>query len=373
MAGDDSIPDVFSGPRRSTQLRQAPRHLDPYIAVFSAVITELLPDDGDNLQFHDICDDAYWIVAMGNEYAFILQNDTWELLPLPPGKWSNSRMIEALATSLMEDFAMTDLGLITKYLGVNFVLHPHGLLLHQESYTLSILEEFSFLDCRPSFIPLNEGVQLRREIGTSPVDSTLYKRLVGKLLYLIRTRPDIAFATNQASRYMHEAQELHLAVVKGILRYLKRYPSYGIFYDNGEDDNLEGYSDANYAADLDEPISTSAYLFTLGSSSWNSKKHSSTARSSCESEYCGLTLCAMEAMWIRRLLQEIGCYSANPTRIGVDNHSAIKLANNPVFHDRTKHFKVDWHFCRQSKALEYMGVLDVYSTAIIQMDLEKVR
>ena len=106
----------------------------------------------------------------------------------------------------------------------------------------------------------------RRETGTPPVDATLYKRIVGKLLYLTRTRPDIAFATNQASRYMHEPQELHMAVLKGILRYLKRYPSFGIYYVKGEDDNLQGYFDANYAADLDERISTSAYIFTVGSS-----------------------------------------------------------------------------------------------------------
>jgi hypothetical protein len=153
--------------------------------------------------------------------------------------------------------------------------------------------------------------------------------------------------------------------LKGILRYLRRYPSFGIYYINGEDDKLQGYSDANYAADLDERISTSAYLFTLGSSpiSWNSKKQSSTARSSCESEYRALSLCTMEATWIRRLLEEIGFSSMIPTYIGVDNQSAIKLANNPVFHDRTKHFEVDWHFCRQKVeageiSVEYISTAD---------------
>lgn len=499
-------------PRRSNRTRQAPRHLDAYIATLEADATSgLLPDDGEDLQFKDVCHDANWIAAMEAEYASILRNETWDLMPLPPGKraitarwiyklkpgspgqpprykarlvargfqqqqgidygetfapvvrWETIRIISALAahrhwiirhldvqtaflngiikeevymqqplgfvsagrerevcklkralyglrqsprawyhridvalhdkglhrsqadsnlyilehhgeivllilyvddlyltgshpqlihdlaTSFMAEFAMTDLGAISKYLGVHFVHTSGGLLLHQEPYALSILAEFSFLDCRPSFIPLNEGLQLRRDTGTPPVDATMYKRLVGKLLYLTRTRPDISFATNQASRYMHEPQELHLAVVKGILRYLKRYPSYGIYYVNGEDTTLQGYSDANYAADLDDRISTSAYLFTLGSSpvSWNSKKQSSTARSSCESEYRALSLCAMEATWIRSLLSEIGCSSSIPTPIGVDNQSAIKLANNPVFHDRTKHFEVDWHFCRQ--------------------------
>lgn len=188
---------------------------------------------------------------------------------------NNFWVLEELAKSLMADFAITYYGPIIKYLGVNFVHHSRNLLLHQESYTLSILDKFYFLECRPSFISLNEGVMLRCEIRTTSVDSTLYKRIVGKLLYLARTRHDIAFAINQTSRYMHVPQELSLAVVKVILHYLKRYPSYGIFWVNGEDDHLQIYSDANYVTDLDEHISTSVYLFTLGSSpvSWNSKKH----------------------------------------------------------------------------------------------------
>lgn len=112
-------------------------------------------------------------------------------------------MIDTLATSLMKEFAMTNLGLITKYLSVNFVRQPCGLLLRQESYTLSIIDEFSFLECQPRFIPLNEGVQLWRKTMTPPVDSMLYKHLVGKLLYLSHTQPDIAFVTNGASKYMH--------------------------------------------------------------------------------------------------------------------------------------------------------------------------
>lgn len=109
---------------------------------------------------------------------------------------TNSPLFSDLATSLIEDFAMTDLGLVSKYLGVHFACHQCSLFLHQETYTLSILEEFSFLECWPKFIPFNEGLQLHQETGIFPIDVILYKRIVGKLRYPTRTRLDIAFTTN---------------------------------------------------------------------------------------------------------------------------------------------------------------------------------
>lgn len=122
-------------------------------------------------------------------------------------KGSHPQLIDDLALALMKEFAMTNQGTISKYLGVSFVHTLGGLLLHQDPYALFILAVFSFDDCRPSFIPLNEGLQLRRNTGTLAVDTTIYKRLVRKLLY----------------------HSYH---------YLKRYPSFCIFYENGEQSKL---------------------------------------------------------------------------------------------------------------------------------------
>lgn len=154
---------------------------------------------------------------------------------------NNWYILKELVTSLTMKFAMTDIDLV-----VNFVRHSCGLLLHQEFYTLCTLNNFFILECQQSFILFNEGVQIQSETRISLLNSTLYKRFVRELLYLTRTRPDIAFAINQASKYMHESHKIHLVVIKAILRLFKTYSSYDIFYVNEEDDYLRMYFDVNY-------------------------------------------------------------------------------------------------------------------------------
>jgi hypothetical protein len=119
-----------------------------------------------------------------------------------------------------------------------------------------------------------------------------------------------------------------------------------------EETRLEGFSDADYAGNLDDRTSISAYLFQLGSTpiSWCSKKQSSTARSTYESKYRALSRGTCEAIWLRRLIQELGFGNGQPTTIWCDNQSNIKICKNPVFYDKTKHFEVDWLFTRQKVA-----------------------
>jgi hypothetical protein len=244
---------------------------------------------------------------------------------------------------------MTDLSSVTRYLGIQFQRTHHGLLLHQHDFAMSILLLAQMLDFRPTFVPMAEGTVLRRSMNAPTVNAQLYRQLVGKLLYLTRTRPNLAFSVGVASRYMQVPKESHLELVRSILRYLRRYPSIGLYFAAGEDNHLQSSSDADYAQDADDRISVGAYLFTLGPTpiSWSSKKQTTTARSSCESEYRALSNCTSEAIWLRRLMSEIGFGSSVPTILKCDNQSAIRIARNPVFHDRTKHFQVDWHFSRQ--------------------------
>ena len=123
----------------------------------------------------------------------------------------------------------------------------------------------------------------------------------------------------------------------------------GLFFKQGEENRLHGYTDADYGQDIDDRISVGAYIFFLGNSpiSWNSKKQSSTSRSSCESEYRALAQCTCKAVWIRRLLEELRILDDKPTHLYCDNQSSIKLSYNPVFHEKSKHFEIDCHFTRQ--------------------------
>ena len=134
-----------------------------------------------------------------------------------------------------------------------------------------------------------------------------------------------------------------------MLNYVRKYPDTGLWFPRKGGTSLSGFADADYNGNPNDRTSTSAYIFYYGQIpiSWSSHKQSSSARSSCESEYKAFAKCTCEAMWLRRLIKELGFLPDQPTNLWCDNQSAIKLTRNPVFHDKTKHFEIDWHFTRQ--------------------------
>lgn len=242
---------------------------------------------------------------------------------------------------------------------MQFERNPTALRMLQTEYAISILQHFGMQDCAPSSTPLPEGMTLSKESATPPVDATLYRMLVGELFFLAKTRPDIAHAVSVVSRYMQNPQEAHLQATKDILR----YTDLGLFFKKGEENRLHGYTDVDYGQDTDDMNFVSAYIFFLGNSpiSWNSKKPSSTSRSSCESEYRALAQCSCEAVWIRRLLEELKILDDKPTNLYCDNRSSIKLSYNPVFHERSKHFEIEYHFTRQKVENDTISVEFIFS------------
>ena len=234
-------------------------------------------------------------------------------------------------------------------MGIQFDRDYTGLRMHQTEYALSILHQFNMEHCAPSQTPLPKGIILAKDTATPGVDATIYRTLVGKLLFLTKTRPNITHAVSVVSRFMQNPQKAHLQAAKHILRYVRRYLDLGLFFEPGEENRLHGYTDADYGQNIDDRISIGAYIFFLGNTpiSWNSKKQTSTSRSSCESEYKALAQCSCEAIWIRRLLQELKILGNEPTNLYCDNQSSIKLSYNPVFHEKSKHFEIDYHFTRQ--------------------------
>lgn len=243
---------------------------------------------------------------------------------------SNTQPIAQLKGHLHKNFRTNDLGPIQRYLGLEFERNPTSLRMHQTKYALSILQQFGMETCTPSQTPLPEGTTLSKDSATPPVDATLYRMFVGKLLFLTKTRPDITHAV------MQSPQEAHLQAAKHILRYIRRHPDLGLFFQQGEEICLNGYTDADYGQDIDDRVLAGAYIFFLGHSpiSWNSKKQSSTSRSSCESEYRALAQCSCEVVWIRRLLDELRILDDKPTNIYCDNQCSIKLSYNLVFHKK---------------------------------------
>ena len=204
------------------------------------------------------------------------------------------------------------------------------------------------LGCQPVSTPIDSNHKLCAESGY-PVNKERYQRLVGRLIYLCHTRPDISYAVSVVSRYMHDSRSGHLDAVYRILRYLKSSPGKGLMFKSHGHLNVEGYCDADWASCLDDRRSTSGYCVFVGGNlvSWRSKKQSVVSRSTTEAEYRALSLGVSEMLRVRNLLSELNVLRKGPFRVWCDNKSAINIANNPVQHDRTKRVEIDRFFIKE--------------------------
>ncbi|XP_074356626.1 secreted RxLR effector protein 161-like [Apium graveolens] len=201
--------------------------------------------------------------------------------------------------------------------------------------------------CNPASTPTEFDLKLNKDRNGTKVDNTLYKQIVGSLMYLTTTRPDRMYSVSLISRYMENPTKMHLLATKRILRYLQGTRDFGLFYQKGEKD-LFGFTDSDYAGDQDDRRSTSGYVFMLGTTavSWSSKKQPIVNLSTTEAEFIAATACACQAIWLRRILEELQVKQVKATTIFCDNNSAIKLSRNPVLHGRSKHIDVKYYFLR---------------------------
>nr|XP_027086538.1 uncharacterized protein LOC113708274 [Coffea arabica] len=248
--------------------------------------------------------------------------------------------------SVMNEFEMSDLGWMHYFLGIEVMQSDDGIFLSQKKYVGEILNRFQMKDCNSVSTPSECGVKLHKDHNGKKVDSTLYKQIVGSLIYLTATRPDVMYSVSLISRYMENPTELHLLATKRILRYLQGTRNLGIYYKKGEKSNLVGYTDSDYAGDQDDGRSTSGYVFMLGIGAicWSSKKQPIVTLSSTEAEFVAATACACQAIWMRRILEELRFKQYGATIILCDNSSTIKLSKNPVVHGRSKHIDVKLFF-----------------------------
>jgi len=214
-----------------------------------------------------------------------------------------------------------------------------------------ILHRFKMQDCKPVSTPISTGLKLGKDESAEKVDESLYRSLIGSLLYLTASRPDILFAVSLLSRFMHSPRETHFTAAKRVLRYIKGTSTFGIFFPAfaGESLKLVGYSDSDWGGCIEDSRSTSGYLFSLGTSffSWSSKKQETTVQSTAEAEYIVAASAINQAIWLRKMLKDLGCEQTEATKIMCDNISTVSISKNPVFHGRTKHIKIKFHFIRE--------------------------
>jgi hypothetical protein len=256
--------------------------------------------------------------------------------------------IRNLKKMLAKSFDVKDLGFLHFFLGIEVAYGAQGIYLSQRKYVLDLLAETGMLGSKPAATPIEPNLRITRNSG-EPVDRVRYQRLVGRLIYLSHTRPDIAYAVSLVSRYMHDPRSNHLDVVNRILRYLKGCPGKGILFSNHGHLEVEGFTDADWAGCLDDRRSTSGYCTFVGGNlvSWRSKKQSVVARSTAEAELRSMASGLCELLWLRLLLTELRLFRGGSLRLYCDNQAAINIINNPVHHDRTKHIEIDRHFIKE--------------------------
>uniref|UniRef100_A0A2N9IJ59 Uncharacterized protein n=1 Tax=Fagus sylvatica TaxID=28930 RepID=A0A2N9IJ59_FAGSY len=262
---------------------------------------------------------------------------------------------------LSQQFEMKDLGTLSYFLGLEVTSSSDGYYLSQAKYASDLLSKAGLTDSKTVSTPLELNVKLNTTDGEPLSDATLYRQLVGSLIYLTVTRPDLAYAVHLVSQFMSAPRSTHYAAVLRILRYIKGTLFHGLHFSAQSSLELRAYADADWAGDPTDRRSTTGYCFLLGSSliSWRSKKQSVVARSSTEAEYRALADATSELLWLRWLLADMGAPQTTNTPIHCDNRSAIHIAHNDVFHERTKHIEIDCHFIRhhlQQSALHLLSV-----------------
>jgi hypothetical protein len=256
--------------------------------------------------------------------------------------------IAKLKECLSQAFEVKDLGKLKYFLGIEVARSSKGIVLSQRKYTLDLLNDMGMLGCRAASTPIDQNNKVTAESGES-VDKEKYQRLVGRLIYLCHTRPDISHAVSVVSRYMHDPRDGHMEAAQRILRYLKGTPGKGLWFKSNGHLGVDGYCDADWASCLDDRRSTSGYCVFVGGNlvSWRSKKQSVVSKSTAEAEYRAMSQGLSEMIWVRNLLSELKVLRKGSVKVWCDNMPAINIANNPVQHDRTKHVEIDRFFIKE--------------------------
>ncbi|PKU61149.1 Retrovirus-related Pol polyprotein from transposon TNT 1-94 [Dendrobium catenatum] len=260
---------------------------------------------------------------------------------------NNHKDISTVIDKLSQQFTMKHLGQVHEFLGIKIDRSTNTYFLSQRKYTESILHQARLTNCKSLANP--NCTKLPSNLQEDPVlsDPTTYRRIIGSLQYLVLTRPNIAYSINQLSQHMQQPLLQHTYLLKRLLRYIKGTIDYGIPITKSNL-VLHSFSDADWAGDPDTRKSISGYCSFLGTSliSWTVKKQNTVARSSTKSKYMALASLTVDVIWLRRLLEDFGTQQLQPTSMFCDNTSAIVLANNHVFHARTKHVEIDQKFIR---------------------------
>ncbi|GJT96901.1 putative ribonuclease H-like domain-containing protein [Tanacetum coccineum] len=233
---------------------------------------------------------------------------------------------------------------------------------NQNKYVEEILKKFGFSTVKTASTPMETSKPLLKDAKAEDVDVHLYRSMIGSLMYLTASRPDIMFVVCACARFQVTPKVSHLHAVKRIFRYLKGQPKLGLWYPKDSPFNLEAYTDSDYAgASLDRKSTTGGCQF-LGRRliSWQCKKQTIVANSTTKAEYVAAASCYGQVLWIQNQMLDYG-YNFMNTKIFIDNESTICIVKNPVFHSKTKHIEIRHHFIRDSNEKKLIQMIKIHT------------
>lgn len=263
---------------------------------------------------------------------------------------NDSSTLQQFKDYLGQCFHMKDLGKLKYFLGVEVARSKEGIFLSQRKYALDIITETGLLGSKPSSVPIEPNHKLA--LDNSPLLSKpeAYRRLVGRLIYLMFTRLELSYAIHILTQFMKAPRQAHFDAALRVVRYLKGTPSQGILLRADSSLQINAFCDSDWQACPLSRRSLSSYIVLLGNSpiSWKTKKQNTVSVSSAEAEYRSMAYALRELKWIKQLLQAFGVPHRQPMKLFCDSKSAIYIAANPVFHERTKHIESDCHQVRDA-------------------------
>ncbi|GJW45417.1 putative ribonuclease H-like domain-containing protein [Tanacetum coccineum] len=252
--------------------------------------------------------------------------------------------------SLMhKKFQMSSIGELTFFLGLQVMQRDDGIFISQDKYVADILKKFNFVTMKTASTPIETNKALLKDEEAEDVDVHLYKSMIGSLMYLTASRPDIMFVVCACARFKVTPKVSHLHAVKRIFRYLKGQPKLGLWYPRDSPLDLEAFSDSDYVgASLDRKSTTEGLIQTI------------VAKSTTEAEYVAAANCCRQVLWIQNQMLDYGFTLMN-TNIYIDNESTICIVKNLVFHSKMKHIEIRHHFIRDSYEKKLIQVIKIHT------------
>ncbi|CAM8941571.1 unnamed protein product [Rhodiola kirilowii] len=261
---------------------------------------------------------------------------------------NDSSSISKFKSYLSSCFHMKDLGTLKYFLGIEIAHNSSGLFLSQRKYTLDILSEAGLLGAKPSPLPMESHQRLAVSQSVIFDNPERYRRLIGRLVYLTITRPELSYSVHTLAQFMQHPKVDHWNAAIRVLHYLKGHPGQGLHLSSSSSLQLHAYCDSDWASCPLTRRSLTGFFITLGQSpiSWKTKKQVTVSRSSAEAEYRAMASTCCELIWLKSLLRSLGVAHSAPMRLYCDSQAAMHIAANPVFHERTKHIEIDCHLVR---------------------------